>query len=133
MSAAETANPKAVGKVIKAWRRRRKLTQKELAAGTGLQPGAISAFERGESAPNLVARKKLCAALEVELRDFDAEVSRVEGDAVREAPGKSSGPETLNGESISNALDTLKPLFLKIAERFLREEEARNRLEGSKP
>jgi transcriptional regulator with XRE-family HTH domain len=126
----------AVGKVIKAWRRRRKLTQKELAAKTGLTPAAISAFERGESVPSLAARKKICAALEVELRDFDGEGAGIEGEQRPELPSQAAPPERLDMEELAASWDLLanllKPWFLKLAEWLEREEKARDRAKGSK-
>jgi len=120
MSPARTANPQALGRVIKKWRRRRKLTQKELAARTGLTPATVSAFERSESAPQLADRKRICAALEVDLRDFDAEVAWTEREEKREIPGEAPVPGELTIEELSAAWDDLKPLFMKLVELVLR-------------
>jgi transcriptional regulator with XRE-family HTH domain len=132
MSAERAARPPAIARVLRKWRRRRKLTQKELAAKTGLPPATISAFERGESAPSAAERKRICAALEVELRDFDAEVAWIEGEEKREIPGQAP-PGKLTIEELSAALDELKPLVMKFFEWVLRKEEAATRREGRKP
>ena|SRR5215213_894269 len=130
MSPARTANPQALGRVIKKWRRRRKLTQKELAARTGLTPATVSAFERSESAPKLADRKRICAALEVDLRDFDAEVAWTEGEEKREIPGEAPVPGELTIEELSAAWDDLKPLFMKLVELVLRKEGAAESPQG---
>lgn len=44
-------------------RRNAKMTQAELAKATGLQPAAISHFERGQRQPSLANLRKLCLAL----------------------------------------------------------------------
>jgi transcriptional regulator with XRE-family HTH domain len=132
MSAAGTARPPAIARVLRKWRRRRKLTQKELAAKTGLPPVTISAFELGESAPRAAERKRLCAALEVELRDFDAEAAWIEGEEKREIPGHAP-PGELTIEELSAAWDELKPLVMKFFEWVLRKEEAATSREGHKP
>jgi transcriptional regulator with XRE-family HTH domain len=130
MSARKTARPPAIGRVIKKWRRRRKLTQKELAAKTGLTPATISAFERGESAPSAADRKKICAALEVDLRDFDSEVTWAAGE---EKSGRAPVRRELTIEEISAAWDDLKLLFMKLYEGVLRKEEAEASRERRKP
>jgi transcriptional regulator with XRE-family HTH domain len=133
MSTNKTANPPAIGRVIKTWRRRRKLTQKELAARTGLTPAAVSAFERGESVPKLADRKKICAALEVELRDFDAEVAWIEGEEMPEIASEAAVREKLDIEELSDSWDLLasllKPWFLKLAQ-WIEREEAGERPKG---
>lgn len=133
MSDRKTSNLPVTARVLRTWRRRRKLTQKELAAKTGLPPATISAFERGESAPSTADRKKICAALEVDLRDFDAEVTWIEGEEKREIPGQAPVPGELAIEELSAAWDDLKPLFMKLFEGVLRKEEAAASREGRMP
>ena len=131
MSTRKTANPPAIGRVIKTWRRRRKLTQKELAAKTGLPPATVSSFERGESVPSTEDRKRICAALDVVPGDFDQEVFWIEKQEGFAA--EPSAPEKLSVEELSDAWDNLKPLFLKLVEWVLRKDEAASRREGRKP
>lgn len=50
---------------LKEARRRRKMTQKQVADETGLKPVAISLFETGRREPNLANLRKLCSALVV--------------------------------------------------------------------
>ena len=132
MSAEATARPPAVARVIRTWRRRRKLTQKELAAKAGLKPVTLSAFERGEITPDQSDRQRICAALDVVPGDFDQEVfwiEKQEGFA-----DEASASEKITAEELSESLDFLfnflKPLFMEWAVRFLREAEAEARPEG---
>lgn len=132
MKARKAADPQTVGRVLKAWRRRRKLTQKELAARTGLTPAAISAFEQGGSDPSRAARKNICAALEVDLRDFDGEVAWIEGEERPEIASEAATREKLDLEELSKSWDLLasgllKPWLLKLVEWMEREEKARDR------
>ena len=73
---ARTAGP--VGQVIREWRERRGLTQKELAARSGLHLGSIGAYERGERNPQMEALARICFALDVEPSAFCLEVARAE-------------------------------------------------------
>ena len=50
---------------LKEARRRRKMTQQQVADKTGLKPVAISLFETGRRKPNLVNLRNLCKALVV--------------------------------------------------------------------
>ena len=47
------------------WRKRRHLTQRELAARTGVHAPRISEMERGLHPPNLSTIERLAAALEI--------------------------------------------------------------------
>jgi transcriptional regulator with XRE-family HTH domain len=46
-------------------RRRRFLTQKELAAAIGVQYQTVQTWEKGDNTPRLAAMKKLCEVLQV--------------------------------------------------------------------
>ena len=67
-----------IGGVIREWRERRELTQRELAAKSGLHFTSIGAYERGERSPQLDALAKICFALDVEPSAFCLEVARAE-------------------------------------------------------
>jgi len=73
---ARTSGP--IGRVIREWRERRDLTQKELARKSGLHLSSIGAYERGERNPQLEPLAKICFALEVEPSVFCLEVARAE-------------------------------------------------------
>ena len=75
-SMARTVGP--VGRVIREWRERRNLTQRELATRSGLHLGSIGAYERGERNPQMDALARICFALEVEPSAFCLEVARAE-------------------------------------------------------
>lgn len=132
MSTRKTSDLPAAARVLRTWRRRRKLTQREIAARTGLTPATISAFERGESAPSAAERERICAALEVKLRDFDAEVAWAEGEEKREIPGQAP-PGKLTLQELSAAWDDLKPLVMNFFEWVLRKEKAATGWEGRNP
>jgi transcriptional regulator with XRE-family HTH domain len=135
MSDRKTSNLPAIARVLRTWRRRRKLTQQELAAKAGLKPVTLRAFERGEITPDEDDRQRICAALDVVPGDFDQEVFWIEK---REGfAGEASAPEKLTVESVSASWDVvfsyLKPLFLKLIEWGLRDEETPARPKGRKP
>lgn len=133
MSTTKAAEAHGGGQVIRAWRRRRKLTQKELAARTGYTPGDIRALERGEVALAARAIKKIGAALvAVESRDLEHEIAWANLQKVRQALLGELSFETLSA-SWDVLTHKLKPLFLEVAERFLREERLQARRKGSKP
>lgn len=60
----------AVGSKIKVLRKRRKLTQPELAEAIDRSVDALSNLERGISLPNFETLERLSAALGVPVRDF---------------------------------------------------------------
>ncbi len=53
-----------------AWRRQKKLSQKELAEKTGLQRPYLSRLERGEADPSLSTLRRIAVALEVSLGEL---------------------------------------------------------------
>jgi len=57
---------RAEGEVLKAWRERQGLTQKELASKAGLHFTSIGAYERGDRHPGDQAIARICAALDLE-------------------------------------------------------------------
>jgi len=59
---------------IKTLRKRRNLSQEQLAEITGRSADAISAIERGKSFPNYETIELLAKALEVQVQDFFADV-----------------------------------------------------------
>lgn len=59
---------------IKTLRKRRNLSQEQLAEMTGRSADAISAIERGKSFPNYETIELLAKALEVQVQDFFADV-----------------------------------------------------------
>jgi len=67
-----------VGQIIRQWRERRNLTQKEVAERSGLHITSVGAYERGERVPRLEALARLCFVLDVEPSAFCLEVARVE-------------------------------------------------------
>lgn len=137
MSTTNAGKAHGGGQVIRAWRRRRKLTQKELAARTGYTPRDIRALERGEVALAARAIKKISAALAVESRDLEQEIAWRGSQEEPEPVGDASDPEELTIEELSTSWDVisnyLKPWFLKLAEWTLRKEAESKRPKGSKP
>lgn len=59
-----------VGQRIKAIRKRRRLTQHQLAEAIERSIDAISALERGKSLPNFETLERLAKALDVPFKDF---------------------------------------------------------------
>ena len=59
--------PKQIGAEIRRYRRRKKLSQTELAAKTKLRQATISALERGQTGTQLRTLIDILAALELEL------------------------------------------------------------------
>lgn len=64
--------------MIREWRERRSMTQRELAAKSGLHLGSIGAYERGERSPQMDALARICFALDVEPSAFCLDVARAE-------------------------------------------------------
>ncbi len=113
------ASAEAIGSVIRAWRHRRNLAQKQLAAKAGVTPGTIGTFERGERTPSLELRAKICAGLELDPLIFCREVAAVEGREMRKLLGDNADPKELTVDELSASWDvlatSLKPWFLKLA------------------
>lgn len=64
--------------MIREWRERRNLTQRELAGRSGLHLASIGAYERGERNPQMDALARICFALDVEPSAFCLDVARAE-------------------------------------------------------
>ena len=128
------ASAQAIGSVIRTWRHRRNLAQKELAAKAGVTPGTIGAFERGERTPSLELRAKICTGLELDPQIFCREVAAIEGREMRKLSGDNTDPEELTVERLAAAWDVVfdyfKDIFLKAYESGSPGEEA---TKGSRP
>lgn len=74
MQAYEAKLLKTIGRVIRSLRRRRGLSQDELAEAAKLSRNYISDIERGTRNPSLLAVVALSRALRVPLRDILADV-----------------------------------------------------------
>lgn len=59
-----------VGQRLKAMRSKRRLTMRELAAGSGVNPSVISLIENGKRAPNLRHLNGLAGALRCSVHDL---------------------------------------------------------------
>jgi DNA-binding XRE family transcriptional regulator len=57
----------AIGSNIGAWRKRRGLTQRELAEATGIRRPNVARLERGSTLPNLSTARRVAAGLGVSL------------------------------------------------------------------
>lgn len=57
---------KILGRNVRDWRKRRGLSQEELALETGMKRGYVSDIERGTRNPSVKALGRLAAALKVE-------------------------------------------------------------------
>lgn len=115
---------KATGLVIKKWRLRRGLGQKELAAKAGLSSRSIGAFERGQRTASLLIQAKLCTVLELSPEVFLEEIAREEQE-VRKLRSQMTGQSEEAGtvpaeEELSAAWDAVsnyfKTVFLAIVE-----------------
>ena len=71
-------SPHLVGARIRTIRKRRSLTQEDLAARIGRSVNSVSALERGLSKPAFDTLVRLASALEVPVRDFFAPVAEAE-------------------------------------------------------
>lgn len=60
----------AIGRVVRAYRRKKEMTVAELAAGTGLSTGMLSKIENGNTSPSLTTLQLLANALSVPLTSF---------------------------------------------------------------
>jgi transcriptional regulator with XRE-family HTH domain len=58
--------PKILGRNVRDWRKRRGLSQEELALETGMKRGYVSDVERGTRNPSVKAIARLAEALKVE-------------------------------------------------------------------
>lgn len=67
-----------VGQAIRELRERRNMTQRELAAKSGLHLTSLGAYERGSRTPKLDSLARICFALDVEPSTFCLEVARAE-------------------------------------------------------
>lgn len=68
-----------IGPAIKALRKRRSLTQIDLAERCRLSRGAIGQFERGLTTPSLETLGRLLEVLDADLRDVQLELDRQAG------------------------------------------------------
>ena len=60
----------SVGKKLKSIRKRKKITQKQLAIRTSLSPSLLSQIENGQIAASLTTLDKLAAALNIKMSYF---------------------------------------------------------------
>ncbi|MFF1594280.1 helix-turn-helix domain-containing protein [Streptomyces sp. NPDC058286] len=71
------------GEQVRAWRRRRGLTQAELAAAAGTQQASVSRIEKGTDVPTLPLLERIaeamCCNVTITLTDRDEHPGRVEG------------------------------------------------------
>lgn len=58
------------GKIVKKLRKKKGMTQEDLAHKTGISVDFLSLVERGKNAPSFETLEKLAGALEVKVRDF---------------------------------------------------------------
>jgi DNA-binding XRE family transcriptional regulator len=56
--------------LVTLWREERRLTQRELAAQSGLSPSTINEIEKGKKAPSLTAARAIANALGLSLNDL---------------------------------------------------------------
>ncbi len=73
------------GQALKEWRRRKFLTQKELAARLGVTYQSVQRWEAGLGLPYPATRRKLVEALEVDPAEFLAVLDRAEQELKRAA------------------------------------------------
>ncbi len=73
------------GQAFKEWRRRKFLTQKELAARVGVTYQSVQRWEAGLGLPYPATQRKLIAALEIDPAEFLAVLDRAEQELKRAA------------------------------------------------
>ena len=66
-----------IGKKIREWRTRKKMTQEQLAALVEREPAYISRIENGRQRPSLDTLLRICVALELDMNDLLSDVSTV--------------------------------------------------------
>ena len=120
-----------VGENIKACRKSKGLTQKQLACMLGLAPNTIAQYELGTSQPKLQLLQKIAEALRVSVVSFlpdgwdyltdgkDAEDSEALSSALEEAKQAQTDLDTLRAETEKNR-STLSESANRFSEPFLR-------------
>ena len=98
----------AIGARVRTLRKRRGLTQEELAGRIGRSVETLSVLERGRATPTLPVLGRLSEALDVPLRDFFDPVSvpggAGQGDELQDAAGPgAAGPETTPPQAAQQA------------------------------
>ena len=93
----------AIGARVRTLRRRRGLTQEELAGRIGRSVETLSVLERGRATPTLPVLGRLSEALAVPLRDFFDPASGAGGPGPGAAGLGASGPETTSPQAAKQA------------------------------
>lgn len=73
----DTALARAIGEEIAHWRRRRSLTQAQLAKKVDLSKNTIGRYERGETMPDVTESWRIAKALQVPLSQIIARAEAV--------------------------------------------------------
>ena len=119
----------AIGARVRSFRKRRGLTQEELAGRIGRSAEALSVLERGRSTPTLPVLERLAKELEVPLRDFFAPAA-APAQSPEEAAAFTALLDSLRGLPLA-ALELTARLVAAVAEFHARIDPGRQDLGGA--
>lgn len=116
------------GEILRAWREQKSLTQKELAAKTGLHVTSIGGYERGERRAGDAELARICAALDLEPYRLCLDLARARADHLEPMVAElrsESGQEPLSGRRHAElewasgvVIDAFKEIFIFFAARL---------------